>query len=278
MIKILNKVPQILYTIIVILISIALTHYLEVHLISIKWITAQEGEARVALYSSVLTIIGIFYGVIQLQSQKKDSLLANEYINQPDFAFFAFGNGSTVPLSSCTSPGCCCTGNQPCSNNCIDEHWFVIKQIGNLPATDISISMFHSKEQQNICCDDKIKKIDTLVKNDTFQYKLPPYSYDENFLDRTSNGFFVVLISYKSLYSNLRYKRVYHLAYSPSQDTVIANGLWGNNIKFFSVKLFKITDYNSLRFRDIIIGNMLFYLFKLNIKSTYTERDWIMKY
>jgi hypothetical protein len=277
MTKFLRKIPLIIYAIILVGLSIYLTRQIELYLININWLTQDEGEARVALYSSVLTVIGIFYGVMQLQSQRKDSLFANEYINQPEFEFYTYCSKTNL-LEDNGSPGCCCEKGQVCTNNCIDEHWFNLKQIGNLPATDIKISMFHSKESDIISCAKKVLKTDTLNKNAVYQYKLPPYSFSEKLFDNTTNGSFYVLISYKSLYSNLKYKRVYELEYSPKSETMLKDGLWGDNIKFFSAQLIKITDYNSLRLRDIVLGSAIFYLNKLKIINSYRIENWILKY
>jgi hypothetical protein len=272
----LNKIPLIVYAIMVVAISIYLTHYLETYLISIDWISKDEEEARVGLYSSVLTVIGIFYAVMQLQFQRKDSLLANEYINQPEFEFRGFCSENL--LKKGVSPGCCCTTDQVCTNNCNDEHWFDLKQIGNLPATNIKISMFHYNDSNNICCDKKIMKLETMNKNKTFQYKLPPYTFSEKLFDKNSNGSFFVLISYNSLYSNLKYKRIYELEYSPKPNANLTNGLWGDNIQFFSAELIKLTDYNSLRLRDILTGSLTYYLYLIKLKNTFNKDNWMLKY
>lgn len=275
--KFLNKIPLIFYALFVIVISIILTHYLESYLISIDWVTKKEGEARVALYSSVLTVIGIFYAVLQLQSQRNESLFANEYINQPEFEFYKFNDDESL-LKKNGEPGCCCVIDQICTNNCIDEHWFNLKQIGNLPATDIKISMFHKKESDNVCCDIRIIKIETLNKNGVFQYKLPPFSYSEHLFDKNSNNSFYVLLSYKSLYSNLRYKRIYELEYSPKGNANLNNGLWGDKIEFYSVELKKITNYNSMSLRDLITGSLIHFLVKIKLKNSYSKENWILKY
>jgi hypothetical protein len=274
--KVFDKIPLIVYAIVAIVFAIYLTHILENYLISTNWLTKNEGEARVALYSSVLTILGILYGVLQLQNQRKDSLFANEYINQPEFLFFRFSEDKL--LENGNSPGCCCEKGKVCINNCIDEHWFDLKQIGNLPATELKISMFHSKASNNVCCDVKVKKFDTLNKNGKYQYKIPPYTYDEKLFDDNSTDKFIVLLSYKSLYSNLKYKRIYELNYSPKADGNLKDGLWGNNISFFGVQLVKITDYNSIKLRDILLGNIMYFLHKIKIKDTYTPENWILKY
>lgn len=275
--KFLYKIPSLLYAIIIIALSIFLTRYLEIYLISINWVTQAEGEARVALYSSVLTIIAIFYAVLQLQSQRNESLFANEYINQPEFEFYKFGDKENL-LKENSSPGCCCTDDKVCTNNCNDEHWFNLKQIGNLPATDIKISMFHNKESNNICCKTRIMKIETLNKNGVFQYKLPPYTYSEQFFDQTKNDSFFVLLSYKSLYSNLHYKRIYKLEYIPKPNAILNNGLWADNIKFYAVELRNITDYNSISLKDLIIGSLAHFLVKIKLKNSYSKENWILKY
>ncbi|SDH07790.1 hypothetical protein SAMN04488062_10456 [Flavobacterium omnivorum] len=275
--KFLHKIPSLFYAIIVIALSIFLTHYLEIYLISINWVTQTEGEARVALYSSVLTVIAIFYAVLQLQSQRNESLFANEYINQPEFEFYRFGDDENL-LKKESSPGCCCIAGQVCTNNCNDEHWFNLKQIGNLPATDIKISMFHNKESNNICCKTRIMKIETLNKNGVFQYKLPPYTYSEQFFDQTKNDSFFVLLSYKSLYSNLHYKRIYELEYIPKSNAILTNGIWADNIKFYAVELKNITDYNSISLKDLIIGSLAHFLVKIKLKNSYSKENWILKY
>ena len=50
--------------------------------------------------------------------------------------------------------------------------------------------------------------------------------------------------------------RIYELDYSPNPNSNITNGIWGDNVKFFSDELIKLTDYNSLRLRDILIGSL----------------------
>jgi hypothetical protein len=123
-------------------------------------------------------------------------------------------------------------------------------------------------------------KIETLNKNGVFQYKLPPFTYSERFFDNDNNGSFFILLSYKSLYSNLQYKRIYELEYNPNQkqNADFTNGLWKNNIIFYSVELKKITDYNSICFSDIIIGSLIHFLVKVKLKNSYTKENWILKY
>jgi hypothetical protein len=266
-----KKIPMIIYAIGIIIISIYITHEFEIFLLSKKWILETDGEAKVGLYTGVLTIIAIFYAVLQLQTQRKDSLVANEYLNQPDFEFYDFTNQEL--LENHQSPGCCCVGQQKCTNNCNDEHWFNIKQIGNLPATDIKISLFHERETQNVLTTTRVKKIETLNKNGTYQYKLPPNSFSEDYLDRNLNGKFFALISYKSLYSNIKYKRIYELEYAPAENIIFLSGLWSDNISFFSVILIKIIDDNSISSWNLLKARWNF-IVSLIMKQSLSMINW----
>lgn len=267
----LKKIPMIIYAIGIIIFSIWITHKVEIFLLSKQWIICTDGEAKVGLYASVLTIIAIFYAVLQLQTQRKDSLVANEYLNQPDFEFYDFKNEKL--LEDDQSPGCCCNSEHKCTNNCDDEHWFNIKQIGNLPATDIKISLFHEQEIKNIINKSRIKKVETLNKNGNYQYKLPPNTFSEDYLDKNINGKFFVLISYKSLYSNIKYKRIYELEYSPADQIIFTDGLWGNNINFYSVTLDKIIDDNSISFWNLLKARWKV-IMSLIMKESITIEKW----
>ena len=241
--------------------SLFLTKHLKIHLININWLTADDGEAKVALYSAILILISVFYGAKQLQNQRRDSLFANEYINQPNFLFEQFCDEKLLKDSG--EPGCCCLKGQHCKNECTDEHWFNLKQIGNLPAINLKISMFHKNDSNDICCYNKIITIKTLTKGDRFQYKLTPFSFKNFLFDKNRNNSFIVLLSYKSLHSNLKYKRAYELDYPPEKND-IDEGLWGARIRFYKTTLTDITDFHTLSLKDIILANLKFYLFKLN--------------
>ena len=272
---ILNKISVFIKALFLISLVLYLTHLLEVKLIEIKWITETDGEAKVGLYAATLTLIGIFYGVIQLQIQRKDSLIATEYLNQPNFIFNKFCTDDL--LKNDGHPEICCE-IETNLNNCIDEHWFDIKNIGRFPAKDFKISMFHQNEK-NIAFDNKrILKEDTLYINDSTQYRLPPYSFKNTEINTKLNESFYVLISYKSLYSNIKYKRIYRLDYSPEDTINIKNGYWNENIKFFSVDLVNITDINSIAISDIIIGKITYLLYKTKILSEFTKENWLKKY
>ena len=120
---------MIIYAIAIIILSIFITHKFEILLLSKQWIICTDGEAKVGLYTGVLTIIAIFYAVLQLQTQRKDSLVANEYLNQPDFEFYDFTDKNLLIKDQ--SPGCCCSNEHKCTNNCDDEHWFNINSVQN---------------------------------------------------------------------------------------------------------------------------------------------------
>lgn len=272
---IINKISVFVKALLLISLILYLTHLLEVKLIKINWIADTDGEAKVGLYAATLTLIGIFYGVIQLKIQRTDSLIATEYLNQPNFIFNKFCVDQLLKEQG--HPKICSPAGTNL-NNCIDEHWFDIKNIGKFPAKDFKISMFHEKEK-NIAFDDKrILKIETLYIDDLTQYSLPPYSFKNIEINPKLNESFYVLISYKSLYSNIKYKRIYKLDYSPANTINIMNGYWNKNIEFFSVDLVNITDINSIKINDIIIGKITYLLYKAKILSEFTKENWLKKY
>ena len=119
----------------------------------------------------------------------------------------------------------------------------------------------------------RIKNIETLNKNGVYQYKLQPNSFSEDYLDRDVNGKFYALISYRSLYSNIKYKRIYELEYSPAQNVVFSNGLWEENITFYSVALVKIIDDNSISFWSLLKARWKFIL-SLVTKQSLSMKNW----
>lgn len=280
--SIIKKVPLTIIAIISVTTLLWLTHKLELYLLDIFWFCEDDGEAKIGLYSSVLTLIGIFYGVYQLQSQTKDNLLSNEYLNQPDFEFVDFQkiDGKQIPLQENGFPKCCCDNNGKCTNDCSDDHWFNIKQIGNLPLKDLKISLFHEKEKVNVNCKERIIEVQTLNKNDTSQYKLPTSLIKEEYLNNKKNGEFFVLISYSSIYSDIKYKRIYSLNYKPNTDSSknFAGGFWGKNILFYSVNLHKMMDNNSICWLKFASGIFNYIKMKLGLEKEYTKEKWLYKF
>lgn len=277
-----EKIPLFVKTIFFVIILLFLTHKLELYLLDIFWFCEDDGGAKIGLYSGVLTLIGIFYGVYQLQSQTKDSLLSNEYLNQPDFEFIDFQktkNGYEL-LEKNGYPKCCCDDNGKCTNDCNDDHWFNIKQIGNLPLKDLKISIFHEKENISINDKGRIVMIPILNKNQISQYKLPTEIINKEYFDNDKNGQFYVLISYTSIYSNVKYKRIYSLSYTPdkNQKKNFKGGFWGESICFFSVSLYRMTDNNSITYKNLIIGLKDYLKIKLRIEKIYTKEKWLNKF
>lgn len=277
-----KKIPLFSIAILIVIISLFLTHKLELYLLNIFWFCEDDGEAKIGLYSSVLTLIGIFYGVYQLQCQTKDNLLSNEYLNQPDFQFIDFQKINTgyELLEKNGYPKCCYDNNDECTNNCSDDHWFNTKQIGNLPLKNLKISLFHENETVNINDTKRIFKVPILNKNQIFQYKLQTKIIKEEFFNEKINGVFYVLISYSSIYSDVKYKRIYSLSYRPDHNDKkkSTGGFWGKNIKFYSVDLHKMTDNNSITFKNLFIGKIDYLKVKLKIVKVYSKEKWLNKY
>ncbi|GLB52434.1 hypothetical protein NBRC110019_14740 [Neptunitalea chrysea] len=271
----LKKIPLIFYAVIAIGLAMILTRYFETFLIQIEWILILGGSSKIALYTGVLTVLTLHYGVFQLQIQRKNDLLANEYINQPEFKFLKFLSGSRDKTSLIDNSPCCCFDNKTSSfNNCKDEHWFDIEQNGKLPASNVIVVFFHSKENNNIEYDSRIKKAKTLIKGDCLQYKLPPFTFKKEFHSKGKNDSFFALISYRSLYSGIRYKRIYELDYS-SEKELLDNEYWKDSIKFYSIKLIDISDEKTIRLKDVIIGNLAYLFYRLKFINSLSKENWI---
>ena len=269
----LNKLPVLVLITIGVIILIYITHKFEIYLNDQKWFEATKSSSIIAFYAAILTVFGVYVAGWQLHTQKKDNIIANEYLNQPDFEFTAFCSKKFMPQT-------CCSAGMKCPNNCIDEHWFNLIQIGNLPATDIKISMYHEKDSNLFGDNNSTRKIHTLIKGGIYQYKVPPFTFPLEHFSVNSNGKFYVFLEYKSLYSGIRYKRVYDLEYTPisPQPTEVYEGRWENRIEIFSVNLTRITDSHSLSWNDYILGILNRIIYKISDIKPISIDAWLKRY
>ncbi len=224
--------------------------------------------------TKVLTIIGLYYLAIQVRNQTKSERISNEFLNQSNFDFSGFSSDTIKNAHPCL----CCQPGTLNYNQCSDIHWFNFKQIGNLPAKELKMSLIHEKEKQDI--DEILKKRlqeePMVYKNDEHQFKLNPHLIPLSHFDPKVNGKFYVLIEYKSLYSNIRYKRIYYLNYSPTIAPTAVPTTWMNSIKYFSLCLEHLNDSETISWPDTLknFGNRL--LHKFNIKKTLSINEWLL--
>lgn len=271
----LKRIPYILYAIILLIIVSLLGVILVEYLIDIEWIKSDDGQSKVAIFSAIYTIVGLLLVVFQLQSQKKNELISIEYLNQPLFKFTPFSNKPKEnPTLVGFSPKLCSINGG--TNKCIDEHWFNLIQVGKLPASSIKCSMFHVDEK-DVRNRNRIVGCDLLVSEDDLEYKLSPFSIDAKYFNQTKNSYFLVLISYTSLYSNVKYKKIYRLSYSPTTEPQ-KEGYWLNCIRFYDIKNEVSIDSNSIPFKKIIIGRVINFLVRIGIKKNLDFDSWAISF
>lgn len=267
-----KRIPYILYAIILLIIVSFLGIVLVKYLVDIKWIKGDDGQSKIAIFSAIYTVIGLLLVVFQLQSQKKNELISIEYLNQPLFKLVPFANKIKIDDSIIDKCPKLCSNGERSTNKCIDEHWFNLVQIGKLPASNIRCSMIHVDED-DVRNKSRIKEIGLLINGDDLEYKLSPFEIDSDYFDLTRNSAFFILVSYTSLYSNVKYKKIYRLSYSPT-GKVQNNGYWLDSIKFYDVKNEISMDSNSIPLTKILIGRIINILVKLGIKKNLDFNDW----
>lgn len=170
-------------------------------------------STKIDTISKIITVIGVYYVALQINKQSKDSIISTEYLNQPNFEFI----GSFKEELKESSPGYCTISKNINYNQCTDLHWFDFKQIGNLPAKDVKLFLIHKAESNNVLnhLTDRKVEYEMVYPNNKHQFKLKPDSVPISLFNTTSNGEFFILLDYISIYSKIRYKRVYSLDYAP---------------------------------------------------------------
>lgn len=219
------------------------------------------------LLSGFLTFIGLIFVAINLQKQWKNERIKTEYLNQPDFIVKGFSSDKFYG----SGPRLCKESNQ-----CTDDHWFDLEQTGNLAAKELKFALFTKIEaNQDVRLKNRWLEEEQLVKGDSCQYKLPPFKIPISFFDQHNSMCFLLLLEYKSQYSNIKYKRVYRLCASAikNPETITEND-WKGRIKFFDNTLIKATDSESLSVKEIIQSKWQLLALWLKIKKYYTYEEW----
>jgi hypothetical protein len=113
-----------------------------------------------------------------------------------------------------------------------------------------------------------------LYIDDKHQFKLSELAISLENYNTKKNGQFFILIEYLSTYSNIKYKRVYELNYSPLLGPNAVPTTWVKTIKYFGFSLTCLTDSRTLTINQIRknIWNKL--ALKLNFKKTMSIDEW----
>ncbi|MBK7669021.1 MAG: hypothetical protein IPJ32_17780 [Sphingobacteriaceae bacterium] len=214
-----------------------------------------------------------------MQLQKKNNIITTEFLNQPNFDFLEFGDKAKAENGIIDSSPKLCSPrelNRINYNECTDIHWFNIKQTGKLPAKEIKISLICKEEKDNILevLKKRTQSVTTFYCNDINQFKLLEQAVSLDHYKTKRNGQFFILIEYISTYSNIKYKRVYELNYSPLLAPEATPTTWVHSIKYFSFSLTSLTDSRTLTINQIRKNIWNKICLKLNFKKTLSIDEW----
>lgn len=162
-------------------------------------------------------IIGGVWALFLFRSSNKHERDNNELLNQPRFKFFDSMNCHSEIKRSCDTPesGCrpmpdCC-----CNPECNKVHWFDIKNDGNFPAEQITISMVLEDEKDFIAkLAERAMGVKHLQSQESLQYSINASSLPSAYYNTKEIGYnyrFYVLVQYRSGYSKYWYRRVYQI-------------------------------------------------------------------
>lgn len=262
--KILNKIPITLWTLILISIS--------VYVISEDIILFDT--TKVDTLSKILTIIGVYYLAIQVRKQTKTEQISNEFLNQSNFKFNGFCAKNLIKAQPCL----CSEPGSLNYNQCSDNHWFNITQVGNLPAKNLNIILIHDGEQNDISqlLSNRSQVLKMVYQNDEHQFKLSPHAVPLTLLNPKQNSCFYILLEYESVYTKVRYKRIYELCYAPSIKPEEIPITWIKSIYYFSLSLSFITDSETVTWKETIKNYWNKTLKFFGVKTGLKMQDWLI--
>ena len=225
-------------------------------------------------FMPLTVVVGALWAVILQGINGKNNRQNNELLNQPKFEFYDSMKCHSQIKNSCDqlhgdcepSPGFCCNKNQ-----CKDLHWFDIKNVGNFPAEDLSITLLLKDEEVDIEKEWRkhTRTTSHLQANESFQFKLPTdvIPFKDNYNDADDHHYeFIILVTYYSGYSRYEYRRVYTLDAANSSWTMKRPKSWNDAIYFYSV-----TEHDAKCKKDISLLRKI--SAKINFNYTY---DYIM--
>ncbi len=258
--KILRKIPLIIWAIALSIVSFIIVQ---------KNVLITLTDEQTKLLSGFLTFIGLVFVAINIQKQWKNERIKTEYLNQPDFIIKGFSSNKLEG----SGPKLC-----PNANECKDDHWFDLVQTGNLAARELKVGFLTFDEaKDNVMISSRWFYEERLGKDDDYQYKLPQFEIPINYFDRNNSMCFIVLLDYRSEYSNIRYKRVYKLcsaATSNVQD--LKENDWKGRIYFYDSSLALTLDTDSISIKQILLNKWLGFARWSKLKKDYPYKEWIL--
>jgi hypothetical protein len=196
---------------------------------------------KAQILSAFIAALSLIYLGFQVGEQRKAARFATDYTNRPVFRFTQFNSGK--PIEEHGKAELCTNMTHTNSNNCIDDHWFNIENIGQIAAKNLTIGLFHSEEISDITLQKKrwvnLENLYPGIKN---QFKLPSTEIHTRFFQPGKNDSFYVLVEYKSAYSNIKNRQIYQLEYS-TINGITSIPSW--NSKAYSFYFFRLLDDKS---------------------------------
>jgi len=258
--NIFRKIPLIFWAV-----ALSLIAFIVVRENYIEGFTSEQTR----LLSGFLTFIGLIFVAINIQRQWKNERIKTEYLNQPDFFLKGFARDKFEG-----------SGPVLCSNptECTEDHWFDLVQIGNLAARNLKVAFFTGEEANaNVLLKERWLEEERLGKDDNFQYKLPQFKIPFSHFDKNNSMCFILLLDYRSEYSNIRYKRVYKLCSTanPHPKEVNEND-WKGRIGFYNSSLIMTNDTDSISFKEIFLNKWYQFSRWAKIKKDYSYEEWIV--
>lgn len=231
-------------------------------------------SGKLEVITQILTIAGLYFLAIQVKNQTRTEQISNEYLNQANFNFRGFCQKELKGAEPCL----CSQPNEINYNQCSDIHWLNLTHVGSLPAKDVKITLIHQNEIKDVMeiVKERTQEETMIYPNDEHQFKLPEQAIPINLLNNLQNGKFYVLLEYKSLYTKIKYKRIYELNYSPKLKPEIKATTWVKSIRYFSISLKHITDSESISWKDVLSNLWNKLIIKLNIKKSISIEEWLI--
>jgi hypothetical protein len=97
--------------------------------------------------------------------------------------------------------------------------------------------------------------------------------------DPTNSMSFLILLEYKSEYSNIKYKRVYKLEATPDLENStheLKENDWKGRIYFYSSSLVLTTDSDSLTVKEILQNKWFNFSRWSKLKKDYSYEEWLI--
>lgn len=119
-------------------------------------------------------------------------------------------------------------------------------------------------------------KFDLVHQNDRHQFKLAPHLIPIKLFETKENGNLYILLDYISVYSKVRYKRIYKLNYAPkvTPNSIVSD--WKDGIRYFDLILDNFQDSLSISWKLILKNLWNKSMISLSLKKDKNLKDWLI--